>query len=95
MYNSKQYEVAYLTGGTTSQIFTGNGTLHAVIVGTTTSTVFNAFDMVNPGTVTNTSTVMVLKASVAEGDYILDAKIANGLYITFGTAGTYTVLWTK
>lgn len=95
MYNNREYKQTYLTGGTTAQVFTGRGTLHAIVVGTTAATAVDVFDMVNPGTVTNTATVMVLKASVAENTYLIDAVMANGCYVTYGSGGTYTVLWTQ
>lgn len=96
MFNNREYEKTYLTGGTTSQIFSGKGLLHGIVVGTTTSTAIAAFDMVQTGSLVPTSTAMILKASIAEGNYSdLDMNFANGLYITYGTAGTYTVIWSK
>ncbi len=104
-YNEKQYQktflgtpgaVASLIGGT-AQIFSGSGTFHGVVVGTTTATQFVIADSVNQAgiTVNNGSTAMLLKSSVAEGEYTADFAIANGLYVTFGINGTYTVLWSK
>ncbi len=107
MYNSNQFQKTFLGNspavaagilGGTAQIFTGSGTFHGVIVGTTTGTAFVVADCVNQTgiVVTNGSTAMLLKASVTEGDYTdVDMAIANGLYVTFGVNGTYTVLWTK
>ncbi len=107
MYNSNQFQRTFLGNfptvsvgliGGTAQIFTGSGTFHGVVVGTTTGTVFVVADCVNQTgiVVTNGSTAMLLKASVAEAAYTnIDAAIANGLYVTFGINGTYTVLWSK
>lgn len=104
MYNAYQYNktalgnasVVSLIGGT-AQIFSGPGTIHAIVVGTTSSTAFVAFDMVDPGSAAplTSGTVAILKSSIAENTYLLDAVIAQGLYVRFGTGGTYTVLWTK
>ncbi len=107
MYNNRQYQRTFLgnspaiaagTLGGTAQIFSGAGTFHGVIVGTTTATAFVVADCINQTgiVVTNGSTTMLLKASITEGNYVdIDAAIANGLYVTFGINGTYTVLWSQ
>lgn len=94
-YNNREYIKAYLTGGSTAQVFTGRGTLHSIIVGTTAASPVSVFDMVNPGTLTNTGTAMVLKASVAENTFPIDIVMANGCYIAYGSGGTYTVVYTQ
>lgn len=106
MYNAYQYNrttlgtfpsgVAGILGGT-AQVFTGPGTFHGVVVGTTTGTAFTAFDTTGQTAITvlNGSTAMILKASITENTYTADMVMANGLYVTFGVNGTYTVLWTK
>ncbi len=104
-FNNKQYNRTFLgtpglaagTIGGTAQIFSGAGTFHGVVVGTTTATQFVVSDSVlQTGiVVTNGSTVMLLKSSVAEQTVLPDAAIANGLYVTFGINGTYTVLWSQ
>ncbi len=106
-YNNRQYEktfvgnpsVAATVLGGTAMIFSGAGTLHGIVVGTTTGTAFLVFDTAAGQTrqyVTNGSTAMVLKASVAEGSFTdIDMSIANGLYVTFGINGQYTVLWSQ
>ena len=91
MYNNREYNPAYITNATSTQIFTGKGIVRAVIVGTTTGTAFVVYDSVG----TTTGTVCLLKSSVAENTYTLDATIAKGLFLTMGIAGTYTVTWTK
>ncbi len=107
MYNSNQFQRTFLGNpnavptvnlGSTAQIFTGSGTFHGVVVGTTTGTAFVVSDSTTQTRVVlqDGSTAMLLKASVAEGVYTnIDAAIANGLYVSFGINGTYTVLWSK
>ncbi len=105
MYNANQYQRTFLgnpsaasgTLGGTAQIFTGSGTLHGIVVGTTTGTAFVVSDSTGQvlNVLQNCSTAVLLKASVAENFYEIDAAIANGLYVTFGVQGTYTVLWQK
>ncbi len=104
-YNNRQYQKTFLgntalaagTLGGTAQIFTGSGTFHGVVVGTTTGTAFIVSDSSNQvlNILQNGSTAVLLKASVAENTYPADLAIANGLYVTFGVNGTYTVLWSQ
>ncbi len=105
-YNNRQYQRTFLGApgalsgafGGTAQIFTGAGTFHGVVVGTTNGTAFVVSDSAGLTgiAVTSGSTVMVLKSSITEGIYTnIDAAIANGLYISFGINGTYTVLWSQ
>lgn len=94
-YNTREYQGTLLTTTGTAQVFTGKGILHGILVGNTTATELRVFDMINPGTITTTGTVAVLKASIAENTYLVDMSIASGVYITSGAGGTYTVLWTK
>ncbi len=106
MYNANQYQKTFLGGavqaagliGGTAQIFSGQGTLHGIVVSTTTGTQFIVSDSVaQTGTIlTDGSTAMILKASVTEGVFTpIDAVFSKGLYVTFGVSGSYTVLWTK
>lgn len=90
-YNNRLYVPLHLSGGTTSQVFTGPGTLHAIVVNTTTNTAMGVYDSV----AALTGTLAVLKASIAENTYEYDVVCANGLYLTLGAAGDYTVVWTK
>ncbi len=105
-YNNRQYEKTFLGNpslaatalGGTALIFSGAGTFHGIVIGTTTGTVFVVSDSVSQTGIklTDGSTAMLFKASLAEGSYTdIDASMANGLYVTFGVNGTYTVLWTK
>lgn len=91
MYNNREYIPVYVTAGSTAQIFAGKGILHAIIVGTTAATPVVFYG----GTTASGSTTVLLKSSIVEGTYPIDAVIPNGLYMTYGAAGTYTVLYTK
>ena len=92
MYNIQEYEAVAGTGGQ-QVIFTGKGILHSIIVGNTTGTAVQVADSV---TVNVTSgTFLILKASIAEGTYLIDASIANGLVVSNAIAGSYCVLYTK
>ncbi len=95
MYNNRQYQYTLISGVSQNQIFTGRGTFHGVVVGSTSIAALKIGDAIT-GT---SSTVGTLKASIAEGDYLYDASISAGLRITLdGTTsapGSYTVLWTQ
>lgn len=91
MYNKKEYIPTHITTATTNQVFTGKGILHGIRVNSTAATILGIYDS---AVGTQTGTVALVKASIAEGYQEFDCVIANGLYITNGV-GDYTVLWTK
>jgi hypothetical protein len=92
MYNNREYEPVTLTGGQ-QVVFTGRGILHSIIVGNTTGT---ALQFADSATVNVTSgTFLILKASIAEGTYLIDSHIANGLVVSNSNSGSYCVMWTK
>ena len=82
------YKYAYISSATTTQVKTGQGKLHAIVVGETTATALQIVDN-TAGTTTN---LAELKASVAEGTYIFDCTFAVGLRIVSG-AGKYTCVY--
>lgn len=90
-FNNKDYEKTYLTGGSTALIFTGKGTVHGVVVGTTAATAVVLYD----GLAATSGTAVLLKASIVENSYDMDMSMSNGCYVTYGSGGTYTVIWTK
>jgi hypothetical protein len=92
MYNNFEYKPTHVTTSSTTQVFTGKGVLHSIIVNATAASTFAIFDSAIGIT---SGTVAILKASVAENTYTYDATIANGLYIVNGTTGDYTVMWVK
>lgn len=86
------YEGTYFSGsgiGNQQQcIFSGQGILRQVVLGTTQAT----------GQVIladGTQSVAVLKTSIVENTYFFDCVIKNGLYITLRGSPTITVLWSK
>lgn len=91
MYNNKEYIPKFITATTATQIFTGKGVLRGVVVGTTAATAVVFYDAVGAGT----GTIALLKASIVEGTYTFDATVANGLYMTAASTGTYTITYTK
>lgn len=100
-YNNRQYlgkflgNVAPLTASTSSGtlIVSGAGTFHGIVVGTTAASAFIVYDSAVSA---NAGTMMVLKSSIAEGNYLnIDASYANGLFVTYAPGGAYTVVYTS
>ncbi len=91
MTNNKEYEYTYISTATTTQVFSGKGTLHAIILGETAAGAISIIDEIT-GTTAN---VGVLKASIVEGVYEFDCSISKGLRIVTAGASKLTVLWCK
>jgi len=89
MFNAKQYNKTYISTATTTQVFTGSGTLHSITVNTTANGAISVIDNTS-GSAVN---VASLKASIAEGTYTYDCVIANGLRIITAGASDITVTW--
>ena len=82
-----EFEKTYISSATTTIPFTGKGILHNIVIGTTAA-----------GTITikdGTTTIQVLKSSIAEGTYWFDVAIADGLSIVTAAASKITVTWQK
>ena len=92
MYNRQEY-IPKLLSGKSQVVFTGKGILHSIIVGNTTATEIQFADSAVVGV--TSGTFLVLKASIVEGTYLIDAACANGCVVSSGAAGSYTVMWTK
>jgi len=91
-YNTREYKPTYLSA-TGTQVATGKGIFHGIVVSNTTGTAVQIFDSVGN---TGTGTMFLFKSSIAEGCYVgIDATFANGLYVTNALAGSYTILWTS
>jgi hypothetical protein len=90
-YNNREYIPVTLTGGQ-QVIFTGKGILHSIIVGNTAAT---ALQFADSATAATSGTFLILKASIAEGTYLIDAVCANGLVVSNTVNGSYCVLYTK
>lgn len=89
--NYSDYVPTYISTNTTTQIFTGKGVLHAIVVGTTAAGAITVAD----GTAVSSATFAVLKSSVAEGTYRFDCACATGLRITTAASSLITVIWAQ
>lgn len=85
------YKKTYISTATTTQVFTGRGMLHAIVVGETAAGAISVIDNTSGSTVNIAS----LKASIAEGTYRFDCSISNGLRIITAGASKITVAWSQ
>lgn len=90
-FNDKEYQFTNITSATTTQVFTGRGLLHAIVVNETAA----GSIIIANSTTTTTPTVGTLKASIAEGVYELDVVMSAGCRIVTAGASNITVIWAQ
>jgi hypothetical protein len=88
MFN-EAYEKAYISTATTTQVKTGAGVLHAIVVGETAAGAISIID----NTTGSTVNIGTLKASIVEGTYTFDVAFATGLRIITAGASKITVIY--
>lgn len=84
-------EYYYIGSHATTQVVTGQGTLHAIVVGETAASAIQIIDNTT-GTTTNLGE---LKASIAEGTYRFDVRFHTGLRIYSAGDSKFTVIYSK
>lgn len=79
----------YISTATTTIIKSGAGHIHTIVIGETSAGAITVYD--------NTSgtgdIIKVLKASIAEGTYLLDAPFGTGLTIVTAGASKLMISW--
>ncbi len=90
-YNNQENRYTYITEATTTQVATGKGILHSIIVNETVAGTLKVID----GTSGATANIATLKASIVEGTYLFDVTFSAGLRIVSGAAGKYTITWSQ
>lgn len=91
-YNDREWQYTYITAsGSTTQIFTGNGTLGGICVNTSAAGTIGVID----NTTGTTVNVALLKASIAEGTYLEGVVFSKGLRVVNGAASDITVKWSQ
>lgn len=83
------FNYAYISTATTTQVKTGAGVLHAIVLGETAAGSIKIIDNTT-GTTTN---LAELKASIVEGVYKFDAAFSTGLRIVTAGASKLTVVY--
>lgn len=81
------YRPAYISTATTTQVKTGPGVLHSIVVGETAAGAISIIDNTSGSTVN----IGQLKASVAEGTYTFDVAFSAGLRIITAATSKITV----
>lgn len=88
MFN-EAYKSAYISTATTTQVKTGAGVLHAIVIGETAAGAISIID----NTTGTTVNLGLLKASIAEGTYTFDVAFSAGLRIITAGASKITVIY--
>lgn len=88
MFN-EAYKCAYISSATTTQVKTGTGVLHAIVVGETAAGAISIID----NTTGSTVNIGQLKASIVEGTYVFNTAFASGLRIITAGASKITVIY--
>lgn len=81
------FNYAHIASATTTQVKSGRGTLHSIVVNTTAAGAITVSDSTSAGT----PAIAILKASIAEGTYTFDCNFSTGLRITTAGASDITV----
>lgn len=79
----------YISTATTTQVKTGPGILHAIVLGETSAGAITIID----NTSGSTANIGVLKASIVEGTYAFNCNFSAGLRIITAGASKLTVIW--
>lgn len=91
MFNNQENQYTNITTNTATQVATGKGRLHLVVVNTAAAGTVIIAD----GTAASSTVIGTLKASVAEGTYVYDVYFAKGLRITTAASTDITVSWSQ
>jgi len=83
------YNVKYIGAAVSTQVKTGAGHLHAIVVGTTSAGSIKVID----NTTGSTTNMGELKASITEGTYTFDCKFTVGLRIVTADASLISVIY--
>lgn len=93
--NRQEFEYTKISSASDTQIFTGRGLLHTVVVNTTAAGAINLTDAILTASSGTSGTVGILQASVLPGTFLYDISIANGLTVATAAGSNITVCWAK
>lgn len=85
----QRFSYSYISSATTTQVKSGAGFLHAIIVGTTAAGAIQIID----NTTGSTVNIGELKSSIVEGTYIFNCQFSTGLRIITAAASKITVIY--
>lgn len=89
MKTEQQFTYSYISTATTTQVKSGAGFLHAIVVGETAEGKISVIDNTS-GTTVN---IGALKASIVEGTYVFNCLFTTGLRIITAAASKITVIY--
>ena len=87
----QENQYTYLAAQATTQVATGRGILHSIVVGETAAGAISIID----NTSGSTANIGTLKASIVEGTYLFDVVFSKGLRIDLAAASKITVCWSQ
>ncbi len=91
-FNNKDYQYTYIGSATTTQVFTGRGTLKAIVINTATAVgIITVID----GIAGSTGNVAIIAAATPGQTLTYDICLSQGLRIVTAGASDITVVWTK
>ena len=83
------YRCTYTDAAEGTTIKTGDGFLHAIVIGSTPAKAIEVYDGIGSGG----TKLAELKTSIDEGTYEFDCRFATGLYISNPGGGKLSVMW--
>ncbi len=90
-FNNQEYLYKNITTGATTQVATGRGVLHSIVVNTTAAGTIKIIDGISG----STANIGTLKISVGEGTYLYDVVFSVGLRIITAGASDITVNYSQ
>lgn len=90
-FNNREYLYNNITTNTTTQVATGRGVLHSIVVNTTAAGSIKVIDDITG----STANIATLKASIAEGTYLFDILFTKGLRIITAGASDVTISYSQ
>ncbi len=95
MYDNTEYQYTSIAGAGTTQVFTGKGNLHSIVVnGTGTGGTVKIIDNTS-GSTANVGTISLNSTPVVPFTLKYEVSIANGLRIITSATPDITVTWAQ
>jgi hypothetical protein len=83
------YKKTYIAGAATTQVFSGAGRLHSIVVGTSVAATISIID----NTTGTTVNLGLIGASPGAGTFVFNCSVTTGLRIITAGASTITVIY--
>ena len=93
MYNNREYQYVNITSAVTTQVFTGKGILHSVIINNIGS--LGTITIADSTSATSPRVGIITLASSPAADKFYDVSISSGLRIVTSATPDITVTYTS